>query len=151
MKKTFLLLSFAVCAVIESNAQTPPQVSNCYTEYYTAFRDRGSKAVPDGPTDVVVSIRKDNFCTCFMGKITVKNGKPVNDLKVAREDGTYQRFYFVPHAKYNSTEGKILNYISNGMSPGYMSSNEELINLFFINYLNDIPAKYKTAPAILNK
>jgi hypothetical protein len=149
MKKVILVLSFVVSGAWSLSAQTAATAQeNCYHEYYAAFRDRGAKAVPDGEIKVVVSVRKENDCTCFMGKIKVVAGKPTNSLLIEREDGTFQRFEFVPHPKYQKSETKFTNYIMNGMSPTYLSSNDEMINLFFIDYLNPVPAKYKVAPAV---
>jgi hypothetical protein len=144
MKKIFLSLAFVLAAMLNLSAQT----TDCYNEYYAAFRDRGAKKVPDGVNEVIVSIRIDGQCKCFVGKITVTNGKPVNDLMLLHEDGTYTKFEFTPHPKYARSESTFKNYISNGMSPTYLSVNDELINLFFIKALNDKPAQYKTAPPV---
>ena len=145
MKKVCFLL-IALVSALSLRAQDEMPAGNCYTEYYTAFRDRGAKHVPDGVTKVIVSIRKEGSCKCLVGKITVKNGVPVNDLQLEREDGTFDRYKFVPSPKYQNSESRFKNYISNGMSPTYLSYNEEMINLFFIDYLNPTPANYKTAP-----
>ena len=151
MKKSLLILSIAALSFANVSAQEQESampVSNCYYDYYTAFRDRGAKAVSDGVNEVVVTIRKDGACVCLMGKVTVKEGKPINDLYLAREDGTFEKFKFTPHPKYARSEGQFVNYISNGMSPTYLSRNEEMINLFFIKALNDKQAHYKTAPPV---
>jgi len=148
MKKILLQLLLIFTAVTGLNAQSQVEVSNCYNDYYKAFRDRGAKPVPDGSTQVVVAIRKDGMCSCLMGIITVRNGVPVNDLLIAKEDSSYIKFAFTPHTKYTTGEANFTNFIANGMSPTYYSSNEELINLFFIKYLNDKPAKYVNAPPI---
>ena len=147
MKKTLIVILWLLStpALIAQDGTT---ANNCYTEYYTAFRDRGAKPVPDGVQEVVVSVRKDGACKCMLGKITVRNGVPVNDLMLEREDGTFERFNFTPSEKYAKSETRFKNYISNGMSPTYLSNNEELINLFFIKFLNDKPANYKKAPGI---
>jgi hypothetical protein len=151
MKKVILLLSFVISGVLSLSAQEVATKGTCYNEYYAAFRDRGSLPVPDGERRVVVSIRKDYDCICFMGRIKVVGGKPTNSLVIERQDSTFERFEFVAHPKYARSETKFVNYILNGMSPTYLSSNDEMINLFFIDYLRPIPAKYKEAPPIQNK
>lgn len=145
MKKIFLILIFIVCA---RNIQAQEKSTNCYTEYYTVFRDRGANVVPDGQNDVVVSIRKDGVCTCVLGKITVKGGKPINDLILDREDGTYEKFSFTPNSSYSKGETILENGVFNGMSPTYFSSNDESINLFFIKALKEKKGTYKQAPSI---
>ena len=151
MKKVILLLAILLSGYFTLSAQEISTKGTCYNEYYSAFRDRGAKQVPDGETRVVVSVRKDYDCVCFMGKIKVVNGKPTNSLVLEREDGTVEKFEFVPHPKYSKSETKFVNYILNGMSPTYLSSNDEMINLFFVDYLNPVPAKYKLAPAVPTK
>jgi len=147
MKKAFILLSLIVSSIVNINGQTTTK-ENCYNDYYTVFRDRGAKDVPDGNNEVVVTIRKDGECVCLMGKITVKDGKPVNDLMLLKEDATYEKFPFVPSPKYSKNEVTMQNFIHNGMSPSYLSANDEIINLFFVKYLNEHPVKFRSAPVI---
>ena len=146
MKKIFLpiIITFCVSNLYAQN----PATDNCYFEYYAAFRDRGADKVPDGVNDVIVSIRKDGVCTCIQGKITVKGGKPINELKLEKEDGTYEKFEFKPNAVYVNKVTNFENGIFNGMSPTYFSSNEESINLFFIKALRPKKGNYKHAPPI---
>ena len=145
--KKFPLLVFALISILPAFAQNPAY--NCYTEYYIAFRDRGARPVPDGVHKVVVSLRKEGACTCLLGKISVKEGKPVNDLQLEKEDGTLEKFVFVPSERYSKSETRFLNYVSNGMSPTYLSANEELIDLFFYEFLNDAKSSgFKHAPPV---
>jgi hypothetical protein len=146
MKKIFLLIFAAIC-IVDLYAQQPA-TQNCFNEYYTAFRDRGADPVADGVNEVVVCIRKEGNCTCVLGKITVKDGKPINDLMLAKEDGTYEKFNFTPHSLYKTEVTNFENGIFNGMSPTYFSSNDESINLFFIKALKPKKGNYKQAPAI---
>jgi len=146
--KNLILLGLILALTTPLIAQDNEPVTSCYFEYYSAFRDRRAKAVPDGTQRVVVSIRKDGACTCLLGRITVQGGVPKNSLELEREDGTFEKFEFTPHPKYERSETRFVNYISNGMSPTYLSYNEEMINLFFIDYLNPVPAHYKAAPPL---
>jgi hypothetical protein len=146
MKNFLILLLILVTGIVSSNGQSSS--NSCYDDYYTVFRDRGAKQVTDGSNEVVVTIRKENQCICILGKITVKNGKPINDLVLLKEDSTYEKFPFVPSPKYSKNEVTMQNFIHNGMSPSYLSANDEIINLFFIKYLNDHPVKFRSAPVI---
>src|SRR6187431_1945552 len=71
-------------------ASAPEPAKDCYGEWYTLFRERGAKKIPDGTQEVVISIRKEGFSRCFMGKVDVENGRLVPPVYVAKQDGTFE-------------------------------------------------------------
>src|SRR5450432_1718837 len=89
-----LITSLLILFMAPVFAQTKPSAAppkNCYGEWYTLFRERGAKQIPDGTQEVVISLRGDNS-QCFMGKVEVVNGKIKTPLYVQKQDGSYETF-----------------------------------------------------------
>ncbi len=142
MKKYIVALAL-MAFVISANAQQykmkrdTSQAKNCYEQYYEAFITRGALDVPDGEHNVVVSLRTDTGCFCGQGKITVKDGRIIPSLLVKKEDGTYEPARRQLHPKM--TQGNIVSQnqdrVYKGMSQTFMTYDNELADLFFIDFL----------------
>ena len=66
--------------------------TNCYKEWYDAFRARGAKPVTDGMQDVVIAFKSGESCHCFMGRVEVVGGKIKTPLYIQQENGEYKTF-----------------------------------------------------------
>lgn len=149
MKKTYLLLVLISMALgsVAQNSLTPVLSADCcYDEYFNLFSRRGARPVTDGEQECIVTIRRNNVCECFLGKIQVQSGKMVPPLLLQLEDGSYERIGKKFSPKYQDKEAEIQNFIHEGMSPSYLSDHDEIINLFFIKFLNPKDRVYKQAP-----
>src|SRR5688500_10596068 len=62
---------------------------DCYEEWFDAFRTRGGKTVPDGMQQVVIALKNEDACHCFMGQIEVVGGKMKAPLFFQQENGEY--------------------------------------------------------------
>ncbi|HQV01591.1 MAG TPA: OmpA family protein, partial [Bacteroidia bacterium] len=106
------------------------------------FVKRGATNPADGQHQIIISIRKDNTCECIAGRIEVKDGKIKQPLYVKNADGTYR----VTQKKLSKNTGQgdhsfgQLATVVKGMSRTFQTSDYEVINLFFIECLNPLPA-----------
>lgn len=133
-----------------SAAKTAPS-GNCYNEWYSLFRERGAKPIPNGTHDVVISIRHGNYADCFLGKVDVFGGKLSSRPQVQKVDGTYEEWDRRISANYFDSEGKIKDNaileINNGMSSELTGSEGELVRIFFYQFVAEKPKANKKAPA----
>jgi hypothetical protein len=140
------LLSLGVVAQTGSNKAT----SNCYQEWYSLFKERGAKPVPDGMNEVIISIRGDGYAECFMGKVDVAGEKIIGKPQVQKMDGTFEEFDKKVSASYQNDQGTLkeeLRTINNGMSSFVRLTDGEIIGLFFYKSLADKPKSNKKAPS----
>ena len=127
------------------NAQSSK--NNCYKEWYQLFTERGAKPIPDGDNDIIISIIKDDISNCYLGRLTVKDGKIIlGSLLVQTEDGGF--------TKINKTLKKTVYYspeqmttIENGMTHSFLSSENEVVRGYFYKSLNPPAKRLKEAPA----
>src|SRR5688572_26965658 len=80
-KKDTIIVTDTVVAVLKS----------CYTEWYDALRTRGAKPVPDGMQQVVIALKNEESCHCFMGQVEVVGGKIKPPLFFQQENGDYKQ------------------------------------------------------------
>jgi len=143
-----ILFTFLSCGLF---AQTKPAAgSNCFKEWYTLFKERGANAIPDGPQDVIITLRTSDYNDCFMGRIDILSGKINGKLQIQKMDGSYQEFDKSVSGAYQNPEGALkeeLREITNGMSAPVTLSGGEMIRLFFYKSLAEKPKANKTAPA----
>jgi hypothetical protein len=150
-KKT-LLAAFLMLLVSTVFAQTkaPSANKDCYGEWYTLFRERGAKPIPDGTQEIVISIRKDGYSQCFIGKVDVENGKLKLPVHIAKEDGTFESLAAtglkLDPSSIAANSPDALTTITDGMSVTAYTTDHETIKLFFYKFVNDKPKKNKVAP-----
>ena len=147
MRKIIFIIAFLFSAslVYSQGATSTP---NCYDDWYTTFQKYGATVVADGTHEIIVVIKKESRCDCLIGQIQVRGGKLVaNTLLIQQEDGTFERPDRTLSPKYKvNPDAKVERWISNGMSPTYLTNQDELVHLFFYKNLNKIPRKQKKAP-----
>jgi len=137
-----------------SSANTAkPAAANCYEEWYSMFKQRGALPVANGTHDVVISIRNGNYSECFMGKVTVLDGKIAGRPQVQKVDGTYEDWgkdvshkYFNPDGT-RTAEGNTLLTINNGMSGEMILSDGDNVRAFFYQSILEKSKANKKAPA----
>ena len=152
-KKT-LIAAFLMLLVLPVFAQTkaPSTTKDCYGEWYTLFRERGAKKIPDGTQEVIISIRKDGFSKCFMGKVDVENGRLVPPVYVAKQDGTFETLaqtgLKLDPASVAAKDPNALTTITDGMSITAYTDDHEVVKLFFYKYVNTAASQNKEAPPV---
>lgn len=146
MKNLFRLLLVTTLMVIGSIANVNAQ--NCYLEYYTLFTDRGASPIPDGPQDVVVTIREGQGSDCYMGRVQVKNNEIIAVDGLMLEDGTIKKVGMKLSPKYKdpNNPAKLYTEITDGMSATLLSDDGKQVNFFFIKQLSAKTKAYKHAP-----
>jgi hypothetical protein len=146
-----LLISFlSVGLFAQGNSSKPGASSDCFKEWYSLFKERGAKPVPDGVQDVIITVRNGTYSECFMGRVEVAGGKLAGKLQVQKMDGSFEEFDKKVSAAYQNEAGVLkeeLREINNGMSASANLTDGEMIRLFFYKSLADKPKANKKAPA----
>ena len=124
---------------------------NCYSEWIDAFRARGSKPVTDGMQQVVIALKDNESCRCFMGQIEVSGGKIKPPLYFQKENGEYHLVSIVgkkldPAFIGTLTPDELLS-IKNGMSIVFRTSDQEYGRLFFYKFVNKSAQSDREAPS----
>jgi hypothetical protein len=124
---------------------------NCYSEWIDAFRARGSKAVPDGMQQVVIALKDNETCRCFMGQIEVSGGKIKTPLYFEKENGEYHQVSIMgkkldPGFVGSLTPDELLS-IKNGMSVVFRTTDQEYGRLFFYKFVNKSAQNDREAPS----
>ena len=134
-------LLIAVFLLLSSSVLTAQESGNCYQDYAKIFETRGADEVADGTYDnVVITIRKGTFADCFIGKVTVSNGKiDGNNIQIQMIDKTFEQLE--KKSKYD----KFLN-ITNGISKTMVTVEDELINVMFVKSIKPKKKAYNRAP-----
>jgi len=134
----------------QTGSAKPTASKKCFQEWYTLFKERGAKPVPDGMQDVIITVRGDEYGECFMGRIDVAGEKIIGKLLVQKMDGSYEEFDKKVSASYQNDQGVIkeeLRGINNGMTAFVRLTDGEIIGLFFYKSLADKPKSNKKAPS----
>lgn len=150
-KKTLLAaLLMLLMSPVFAQTKAPAPNKDCYGEWYTLFRERGAKPIPDGTQEVVISIRKDGFSQCYMGKVDVENGKIKLPVMIAKEDGSFETLaqsgLKLDPASAAAKDPDAVTTITDGMSVTAYTADHETVKLFFYKYVNAKTAKNKVAP-----
>lgn len=144
------LLAMLISPAFAQTKSTAAAAKDCYGDWYKLFRERGAKPVPDGTQDIVISLRKEGYSECFMGKVDVVNGKIKPPVLVGKEDGTFETLaeagLRLDPAMISSMSPDALVTISDGMSITAYTTDRESVKIFFYKYVNDKPKKNKVAP-----
>ncbi len=149
---TAALLMFFIAPVFAQTKPkpTPPAAKDCYGEWYSLFRDRGAQPVTDGTHEIIISIRKEGYSQCFMGKVAVAGGKIKLPVLVAKEDGSFETLaetgLKIDPASELTKNPDALTTITDGMSVTAYTTDQESVKLFFYKFINDKPKKNKVAP-----
>jgi len=147
---TILVCFLSVAMFAQTGSAKTTSSNKCFQEWYTLFKERGAKPVPDGVQDVIITVRADEYGECFIGRIDVAGEKIIGKLQVQKMDGTYEEFDKKVSASYQNDQGVIkeeLRGINNGMSAFVRSTDGEIIGLFFYKSLADKPKSNKKAPS----
>ena len=151
---------FAQTKPTQTQTPTPKPVSkaahepakDCYGEWYTLFRERGAKKIPDGTQEVVISIRKEGYSKCFMGKVDVEDGKLVPPVYIAKDDGTFETLaqtgLKLDPASVGAKDPNTLLTIVDGMSVTAYTDDHEVVKLFFYKHVNSLASQNKVAPPV---
>jgi len=143
------LICFLSVGIFAQTGSTKP-ANKCYQEWYSVFKERGAKPVPDGMNEVIISVRGDEYGECFLGRVDVAGEKMIGKLQVQKMDGTYEEFDKKVSASYQNDQGTLkdeLRTINNGMSAFVRLTDGEIIGLFFYKSLADKPKSNKKAPS----
>ncbi len=136
----------------QQKATPQTSTSDCFKEWYTIFRERGGKPVPDGTHNVVLTLRNtsDGTSKCFMGKVEVAEGRMKPPVMVEKEDGSFDTFRAMTGLQMDPAFEKStldLMSINDGMSINFKMSDMEYGRIFFYDFLNDKPKGRKNAPS----
>lgn len=146
-----ILISLSLILLLNAplGAQSKP---NCYLDYTKAFNERGAKPIPDGIQNVVVTIRNsaDNSCLSRIGTIEVKDNKIVGGLMLKSRQGALVKPKEKLNEKYEKpkTTWKVNRDIVNGMSSSFLTQNNTIVNLFFIDFLEGKMPAMAEAPSV---
>jgi hypothetical protein len=148
--KKSILAFVVVLFTIPAFAQTAND--DCFRNWYSLFRERGTKKVTDGTHDVVLSLRKDQYSECFMARVKVSGGMIVTPVMIAKEDGTYEEFSATgkkidPAFLQGKSEADLLK-ITDGMSITFYTTDRETAKLFFYTFVNEPKKGNKVAPPV---
>lgn len=152
MKSVLVLLIslFSTGLFAQSGTAKPGTSGGCFKEWYALFKERGAKPIEDGTHDVIITLRKDDYTECFLGKIDVTGGKISSKLSIQKVDGSYEEFDKKVSEAYQNSEGVLkeeMRAINNGMSAPAVLADGLAIRLFFYKSLGDKPKANKKAPS----
>lgn len=148
MKNTRIFFSTLFIALFVS--LTAQNKGNCYLDYLATFKERGAKIVTDGVQNVVVTSRNSDgtICTSMVGTIEVKKGKITRTLLVKAVNGEMVKPSDKMHENYFLTKDamKADFSIKDGMTATFLTQKKDLVNLFFIDFLNPATPYLEEAP-----
>ena len=123
----------------------------CYAEWHDTFRSRGAKAIPDGMQQVVISLKDEDNCRCFLGQVEVIGGKIKPPLYFQQENGEFKLISTVGKklepAFVGSMAPEEILTIKDGMSIVFRTSDQEYGRLFFYKFINKSAHSNKEAPS----
>jgi hypothetical protein len=151
-KNLIAVLLMLLVSPVFAQTKAPAANKDCYGEWYTLFRERGAKPIPDGTQEIVISIRKEGYSQCFMGKVDVENGKLKLPVMIAKDDGTFETLaqtgLKIDPASVAAKDSDALTTITDGMSITAYTTDRETVKIFFYKYVNAKGSKNKVAPPV---
>ena len=115
------------------------------------MRSRGAKAVTDGMQPVVIALKSNEGCHCFVGRVEVAAGKIKPPLYFQQENGEYRQVSAVGKrlepAFTSSMSPDELYSIKDGMSIVFRTVDQEYGRLFFYTFVNKGATSNKAAPS----
>jgi hypothetical protein len=153
-----LLVFVMAPAFAQTKSAAPAAPKNCYGEWFSVFRSRGAKEIPDGTQKVIITLRDGSTSHCFMGKVEVAAGKIKLPLMIQKQDGSFETFASTgktldPSFTKDISADELLT-ITDGMSVTFRTTDQEMGRLFFYEFLAEKPKANKVAPppsALINK
>ncbi len=148
-----LLMLSAFASLAQAPAKKPATASSnsCFSEWYNTFRERGAKPIPDGTHEVIITVRNEDNSDCYLGKVSVENGKIVPPLYVQKQDGSFETYATLGKKldpSWVASQNKESIYeITDGMSVTFYTSDKEMGKIFFYTFVNDKPKSNKKAPS----
>ena len=148
MKMFLLSVALLFSAILSSNAQTADSITNsgkkCFEEYKAEFAKRGVYTLKDGLHNAVITIRHNEKCEVFDGQARITGGKFELPIFIKTAEGTY-----IPlrdtgrkiNKNYDAYKIPLENKVVNGCSPTYISSDDELVDIFLIDILTSAVKK----------
>ena len=137
MKKLLTLL-ILVAGINCISAQT--EDVSCYNQWAKAFEIRGADDVKDGWHDgVIISIRSGSKTKCYTAKVQVEQGA-IKEVFIKFVDGKYE--VYKPEYKYADQKATIIN----GITKTLQTTDDDLINIIFINHLKPKKKAFELAP-----
>ena len=132
--------TWAEQAVEAPAGMTPAEKEpTCFDQWNKMFELRGTNKIEDGTyKNVIVSVRKDENAECFVGKVFVRKGM-VEHIYAMVEGGGYELFI----KKYRSDSPWD---VRNGISSPRITSDDEIVNVLFIDQLKPKKKPYVKAP-----
>ncbi|OOG69577.1 hypothetical protein [Algoriphagus sp. A40] len=125
-------------------------VEGCYIDYYTAFANKGASDVTDGEHEVVISVLYQNMSECYIGKVTVKDGKFVAPVMIQKDDMSYATlatiFKDFNQEWYAKQDPNTLYEINGGMSKMFLSQQGYQVQMFFPGFINKNSGVNRKAP-----
>lgn len=136
MKKVFYILFLVACTgVLRAQNET-----SCYDQWAKAFEIRGSDDVKDGWHEgVVLSIRSGSRTKCYTAKVQI-SGQVIHDIFIKFVDGKFE--LYKPEWKYPDQKAGIIN----GISKTLQTTDDDLVNIIFINHLKPKKQAFELAP-----
>ncbi|MBD78834.1 MAG: hypothetical protein CL840_07930 [Crocinitomicaceae bacterium] len=118
------------------------QGQSCLENYRKAFMARGSEDVVDSTyEDVIISIRAGETNECYLGMVTVRNGKILLDnFYIKLEDNTYDNIG--PRLK----SGQPPVEINNGVSQLILDKRDSKYNVVFVSHIKPKKKGFMKAP-----
>jgi len=114
--------------------------TGCYTEWKTAFTERGAYAVTDEVhRNVYISFIEEGESFCVAGKVRVEYGKIVS-IWLMYEDGTYD----LMEADSFSSKTKLPPTIVNGISEEIITKDGQHLYIIFVDKIKPKKKTYKT-------
>jgi len=155
MKK---ILLFMVLAFVSSQAMAQLAASfydrgieGCYTDYYSAFAERGASPVTDGQHDVVITVINQGKSECYFGKATVKGGKLQRPVLIQKDDLSFvemsSMFRSLDPEWLEKQDKNTYDEVSDGMSYIFLTQDKYEIRLFFYTFIHPTPRANRKAPA----
>jgi len=124
---------------------------DCYAEYYDIVRGRGAKAVTDGMQPVVIALKSNEGCHCFLGRVEVVAGKIKPPLFFQLENGEYRQVSSAGKRLESAFSASMspdeLYSIKDGMSIVFRTIDQEYGRLFFYTFVNKGATSNKPAPS----
>ena len=147
--RILLTLGLILALVAPSAAQ---EKTTCYIDYLAMFNQRGALPVADGVQNVIVTVRNnaDKSCRTMVGTIEVKANQIVGKLLLKTKQGEMVKPKDKLNEKYTSNTAPIkADYsIKDGMSSTFLTQNNTVVNLFFIDFLKPNDPAMAEAPKV---
>lgn len=140
MKKLLLALTLSAFMAPAFGQNGDDIEPTCYDKWAKVFEKRGSYDIVDSTYEkVIVAVRSGTEAECYLGKVTVKDGK-MGPIAIMFEDGTY-----TPLKK--KFKHKVAITITNGISSPQVTVDDEIVSVLFTMMIKPKPKEFMAAPS----